>query len=45
MRDAVRERFAQSEQHPIDGGGHLPAIQRPAIFADLLRRRFIGDAS
>jgi pimeloyl-ACP methyl ester carboxylesterase len=45
MRDAVRERFARSEQHTIDGGGHLPAIQRPAIFADLLRRRFIGDAS
>ncbi len=43
MRYAVRERFAQSEQHSIDGGGHLPAIQRPTIFADLLLRRFMAD--
>jgi maspardin len=43
MRDPVRKRFAQSEQHAIDGGGHLPTIQRPTIFADLLRRRFIRD--
>lgn len=35
MRAAVRERFAQSEQHPIDGGGHLPAIQRPTIYRRL----------
>jgi maspardin len=40
MRNLVRQRFSQSEQHPIDGGGHQPAIQRPKQFADLLRRRF-----
>jgi maspardin len=44
MRDAVRARFRRSEQHAIDGGGHLPAIQRPAQFADLLRRRLVRDA-
>jgi pimeloyl-ACP methyl ester carboxylesterase len=44
MRDAVRDRFKRSEQHAIDGGGHLPAIQRPAQFADLLRRRLVRDA-
>ncbi len=38
MRNPVRECFAQSEQHSIDGGGHLPSIQRPTIFADLLLR-------
>ncbi|MDB5408098.1 MAG: hypothetical protein JWL84_3010 [Rhodospirillales bacterium] len=44
MRDAVRDRFKRSEHHAIDGGGHLPAIQRPAQFADLLRRRLARDA-
>ena len=44
MRAAVRERFARSEQHAIDGGGHLPAIQRPTIFTDILRRRMMTDA-
>jgi pimeloyl-ACP methyl ester carboxylesterase len=44
MRDAVRAQFRRSEQHAIDGGGHLPAIQRPARFADLLRRRLVRDA-
>jgi maspardin len=43
MRDAVRKRFRRSEQHAIDGGGHLPAIQRPAQFVDLLRRRLVRD--
>jgi maspardin len=45
MRDAVRKRFARSEQHSIDGGGHLPAVQRPARFAELLTPRLIADAS
>jgi maspardin len=44
MRAAVRERFDRSEQHAIDGGGHLPAIQRPTVFADILRRRLMPDA-
>ena len=44
MRDAVRKRFARSEQHSIDGGGHLPAVQRPARFAELLTQRLITDA-
>jgi len=44
MRGAVRKRFARSEQHSIDGGGHLPAVQRPAPFAELLTQRLIGDA-
>jgi maspardin len=44
MRDAVRKRFARSEQHSIDGGGHLPAVQRPARFAELLTQRLIADA-
>jgi maspardin len=44
MRDAVRKRFASSEQHSIDGGGHLPAVQRPALFAELLTQRLIADA-
>jgi maspardin len=39
MRNLVRQRFCQSEQHPIDGGGHQPAIQRPKQFAELLRQR------
>ena len=43
MREAVRKRFRRSEQHAIDGGGHLPAIQRPAHFADLLWRRLARD--
>ena len=43
MREAVRRRFRRSEQHDIDGGGHLPAIQRPAQFADLLWRRLARD--
>ena len=44
MRNPVRERYARSEQHQIDGGGHLPAIQRPAEFAELLRRHLIAGA-
>jgi maspardin len=44
MRAAVRKRFDRSEQHEIEGGGHLPAIQRPTIFADILRRRLMTDA-
>jgi maspardin len=40
MRNALRRRFARAERHSIDDGGHLPAIQRPRRFADLLRRRF-----
>ena len=44
MRGALRKRFARSEQHSIDGGGHLPAVQRPARFAELLTQRLITDA-
>jgi maspardin len=40
MREAMRNRFATSELHRIDGGGHLPAIQRPEQFSTLLRQRF-----
>jgi maspardin len=39
MRIALRERYAQAEQHPIEGGGHLPAIQRPQEFASLVASR------
>lgn len=44
MRGAVRKRFARSEHHSIVGGGHLPAVQRPALFAELLTQRLIADA-
>ncbi|WP_010164862.1 alpha/beta fold hydrolase [Sphingomonas sp. PAMC 26617] len=40
MRDPVRARFAGSEQHRIEGGGHLPSVQRPAEFGRLVRARF-----
>jgi maspardin len=39
MRAAVRRRFAGADQHAIDGGGHLPAIQRPQAFNALIRPR------
>jgi pimeloyl-ACP methyl ester carboxylesterase len=39
MRIALRERYAQAEKHPIQGGGHLPAIQRPQEFASLVASR------
>ena len=43
MRIAVRERFADSEQHQINDGGHLPAVQRPREFAGFIRRRLVND--
>lgn len=39
MRQALRQRFAAAELHPIDGGGHLPAIQRPDVFNAFVRAR------
>lgn len=45
MRNALRERYAQAEQHRIEGGGHLPAIQRPQEFASLVASRLQGERS
>ena len=39
MRNAVRSRYANAERHAVTGGGHMPAIQRPAEFAELVGRR------
>ncbi len=39
MRNALRARYAHAEQHPIEGGGHLPAVQRPQEFASLVASR------
>lgn len=39
MRNALRSRYANAERHAVTGGGHMPAIQRPAEFAELVRRR------
>jgi pimeloyl-ACP methyl ester carboxylesterase len=43
MRNALRERYAQAEQYPIAGGGHLPAIQRPQEFACFVATRLRGE--
>lgn len=45
MRNALRERYAQAEHHPIDGGGHLPAIQQPQHFASLVASRLQRERS
>jgi maspardin len=45
MRNALRKRYAQAEQHRIEGGGHLPAIQRPQEFASLVASRLQGERS
>jgi maspardin len=39
MRNALRSRYANAELHAVTGGGHMPAIQRPAEFAELVGRR------
>jgi maspardin len=39
MRNALRSRYANAELHAVTGGGHMPAIQRPAEFAELIGRR------
>jgi pimeloyl-ACP methyl ester carboxylesterase len=39
MRNALRSRYAKAEHHAVSGGGHMPAIQRPAEFAELVGRR------
>ena len=39
MRNAIRERYAQSFQVRIHGGGHQPAVQRPLTLASFLRQR------
>jgi maspardin len=39
MRNALRSRYANAELHAVSGGGHMPAIQRPAEFAELVGRR------
>jgi maspardin len=39
MRNALRSRYANAERHAVTGGGHMPAIQRPAEFAELIGRR------
>jgi maspardin len=39
MRNALRSRYANAEHHAVTGGGHMPAIQRPAEFAELIGRR------
>jgi maspardin len=39
MRNALRSRYANAEMHAVSGGGHMPAIQRPAEFAQLVSRR------
>jgi maspardin len=39
MRNALRSRYANAERHAVIGGGHMPAIQRPAEFAELVGRR------
>jgi pimeloyl-ACP methyl ester carboxylesterase len=44
MRNALRSRYANAEHHAVTGGGHMPAIQRPAEFAELVGRR-LGTSS
>lgn len=44
MRSALRHRFSSAELHSINDGGHVPAIQRPRQFAELLRRRFVDQS-
>ena len=39
MRNALRSRYANAERHAVTGGGHMPAIQRPIEFAEIVRRR------
>jgi maspardin len=39
MRNALRARYANAELHAVTGGGHMPAVQRPAEFAEIVRRR------
>ena len=39
MRNALRSRYANAELHAVTGGGHMPAIQRPVEFAELVGRR------
>jgi maspardin len=39
MRNALRSRYTTAELHTVIGGGHMPAIQRPAEFAELVGRR------
>jgi maspardin len=43
MRNALRSRYANAERHAVTGGGHMPAIQRPAEFAELVGRRLAGE--
>jgi maspardin len=43
MRNALRSRYANAERHAVIGGGHMPAIQRPAEFAELVRRRLVAS--
>jgi 3-oxoadipate enol-lactonase len=44
MRNGLRSRYANAEHHAVTGGGHMPAIQRPAEFAELVGRR-LGASS
>ena len=39
MRNALRSRYSNADLHAVTGGGHMPAIQRPAEFAELVGRR------
>jgi pimeloyl-ACP methyl ester carboxylesterase len=43
MRNALRSRYANGELHAVTGGGHMPAIQRPAEFAELVGRRLARE--
>ena len=43
MRNALRERYAASEMHAIDGGGHYPSILRPQAYAGIVQRRLQRD--
>jgi pimeloyl-ACP methyl ester carboxylesterase len=43
MRNALRSRYANAEHHAVTGGGHMPAIQRPAEFAELVGRRLASE--
>lgn len=45
MRNALRSRYVKAELHAVIGGGHMPAIQRPAEFADLIRHRLGASRS
>jgi len=44
MRNALRSRYANAEHHAVTGGGHMPAIQRPAEFAELVGRRLAASS-